>query len=373
MKRAATILNEEKNFIMERWETEVSDTIPASHFSESLVLRDHLPDLLDDIIEILSHKEESAREGMYRRIEEHSKEHGRHRASSSHYTISQILHEYILFHQILTELLTERGVFTEKVGAAVKYSLESSMLYSAKAFNDSLQEMQEKLIGILAHDMRNPISAALFAVDMMKPGQDQERFEKLRNMTRNGLKRTMDLIESLLDSVTVSAGQGMALDFKEVNIIEFIDAVYEEAAEVYSSRIDLKKPSGAVTGVFDGTMVRRMMENLISNAVKYGSRETPVNLSVEDQDERVLLKVHNFGNPIAEENRKRIFQFLDSDLSNGALKSWGMGLTLVKAVAEAHGGKVEVESSKEKGTTFLVSLHKNSNSPGKKRAALNFR
>lgn len=363
---------------MDRWETEVSERITASDQAGSLALRDHVPQLLDDIIHIMSNYDESSAisdEERYNDIAMHSIEHGRHRASTSQYTISQILEEYIIFHRILTETLSERNAFSEEVGAAVKFSIENSMLHSAKAFNTSLQEMREKLVGALAHDMRNPISAALFAVDIMKYGLEEERFEKLKIMARNSLKRSLDLIENLLDSVTVGAGEGMALDFLEGDIIEFIDAVYEEASEVYSNRIDLEKPDGEIKGVFDGTMIRRMLENLISNAVKYGSRETPVTLTVEDLEEAVIIKVHNFGNPIPEQNQKRIFQFLNSDLSNGAreLKSWGMGLTLVRAVAEAHGGQVEIKSNEKEGTTFLISLGKYKNQPGKKRAALNFR
>ena len=64
-------------------------------------------------------------------------------------------------------------------------------------------------------------------------------------------------------------------------------------------------------------------------------------LFVKDFPEEVIIKVHKWGNPIPEENQKRIFHFLKSTHSNEVreLKSWGMGLTLTKAVAEAHGGK----------------------------------
>lgn len=378
MEKAATILNAEKAHIMDLWEAEVNKKISASENAGSLALRDHLPQLLDDIINIMANykgSEAISDEERYNDIAKHSVEHGRHRASTSNYTITQILHEYIIFHRILTEILTGKDAYTKEVGASVKFSIENSMLHSAKAFNASLQEMREKLIGILAHDMRNPISAALFAVDLLSSGQDKQRFEKLQTMAHNSLKRSLDLIENLLDSVTVGAGEGMTLDFAEGDIIEFIDAVYEEASEVYTHTIEFEKPIPEIKGVFDGTMIRRMVENLLSNAVKYGSRDTPVTLMVEDMEETVILKVHNFGNPIPEQNQKRIFQFLKRNLSNGdrELKSWGMGLTLVRAVAEAHGGKVEIQSNLEDGTTFIVHLKKFRNRPGKKRAALNFR
>lgn len=378
MEKAARIIEEEKTAIMDQWEAAVKEKVPASGHTTSLALRDHLPQLLEDVVRIMrghSDSETISDQERYQGILGHSIEHGRHRASTSFYTIDQILQEFIILHQILTVILIEKEAFNSQVGAALKFSIENSMLYSATAFNEALQDMRQKLIGILAHDMRNPISAAIFAVDIMDYDQGKEKFQKLKSMTRNSLKRTVDLIEGLLDSVTVGAGEGMTLDFAEGNIMENVQSVYEEASVVYANRIELKNGKERITGIFDGTMIRRMLENLISNAVKYGSRDGTVSLEVEDQPKMLLLKVHNWGNPIPEESQKRIFHFLNSTHSNGVreLKSWGMGLTLVRAVAEAHGGNLEVKSNLEEGTTFSVRLDKFSNSPGKKRAALNFR
>ncbi|NJW55882.1 sensor histidine kinase, partial [Salinimicrobium oceani] len=86
----------------------------------------------------------------------------------------------------------------------------------------------------------------------------------------------------------------------------------------------------------------------------------------------VELSVHNFGNPIPAERQKRIFNFLNT--SNGSsprgLKSRGIGLSLVKAVAEAHGGALNLHSSESEGTTFTITLQKNYHEPGKLRVAL---
>lgn len=378
MEEAIKNLRLEKNEIFNRWETAVREKVPASKQTGRLALRDHLPELLDDILDIMSQHGNSTalnEEEVYSEIVKNSAEHGRHRASTSFYTIDQILQEYMIFHRILNEFLRSRSLLTPKVNSILNFSLEYSMLISSKAFSDSLQEMRQKLIGILAHDMRNPISAALFAVDVMKLAEGKDRLEKLRLMAYRSLKRSLDLIEGLLDSVTVGAGEGMTLDFEETNIVDTITAVHEEASEVYAHKMELQSPEEEINGVYDATMVRRMLENLISNAVKYGAREKPVTLKVENSEDMVVLSVHNWGNPITEENQKQIFHFLRSTHSNGVreLKSWGMGLTLARAVAEAHGGKLELISNEMDGTTFSVSLDKHKNSPGKRRAALNFR
>ncbi|UJH93015.1 ATP-binding protein [Antarcticibacterium sp. 1MA-6-2] len=112
----------------------------------------------------------------------------------------------------------------------------------------------------------------------------------------------------------------------------------------------------------------------MTNAVKYGASDKPITVSIKNDNEKVILQVHNFGNPISPENREEIFNFLNRlDCESGSeLQSWGIGLTFVKMAAEAHGGHVELESDEEKGTTFSVILPKHSNKPGKRRAMLNF-
>lgn len=377
MQEAVRILDLEKSNIIDIWEAALNEKVPAANNTNSLALRDHVPQLLEDIVEILEQVEDLSipEEELFEKLTQHSIEHGRHRASTSLYTIDQILQEYIIFHQVIHDALADKSALSPKVNKVLRLSIENSMLLSARAFSDSLQDMRRKLVGILAHDMRNPVSAALFAIEVMKTAQGTEKMEKLRQMAQNSLKRSLDLIEGLLDSVTMGAGEGMTLDFEEIDLTKTIRAVYEEAREVYSNPIELKYEEAEIRGVFDGTMLRRMLENLISNAVKYGDREKPVTVVVENSGERVLLKVHNWGNPIPEESQKQIFTFLDSSLSNGTrkLKSWGMGLTLARAVVEAHGGVLELKSSESEGTTFSASLQKYKNRPGKKRASLNFR
>src|SRR5690606_2056496 len=129
-----------------------------------------------------------------------------------------------------------------------------------------------------------------------------------------------------------------------------------------------------IIGIFDSTAVRRVLENLLTNAVKYGIPDEPITVTIENDPEKVLLKVHNYGEPIAPEEREDIFNFLThrDKGTPGQLRSWGIGLSFVKMAAEAHGGNVEIESSQENGTTFLVEFLKWANKPGKRRVVLNY-
>ncbi|HKL37069.1 MAG TPA: sensor histidine kinase [Salegentibacter sp.] len=377
MVQAAEIINNNQAEIMDAWEERVLKEIPAAKTSSNLALRNQLPNVLDDIADILKRHQgflNIAKDEKYEEIIKNSLDHGRHRATTSNYTVKQILKEYVIFHRVLTELLLDNKVYNEEVGIILKYTLETAMLNSASSFNDSMQEMREKLIGTLAHDIRNPISTAYFALQIIDPNADEKRIEDLKKMGLRSLDKSLELVEGLLDAISVKAGEGITLNFEEINLAKEVKWVANEASEIYTNEINFESNAEEISGIFDGTAIRRVVENLVTNAVKYGSRNSAVSIRLEDSPEEAYIKVHNFGKAISEENKTDIFKFLNrgKKSTDSTLESWGMGLTLVETVAKAHGGKVHLESTDEGGTTFAISLKKSANSPGKVRTKLNY-
>ncbi|NJY63029.1 sensor histidine kinase [Salinimicrobium sp. CDJ15-81-2] len=375
MRDAVEVLKNQKENIINSWIREIREDVSVTRHTSRIVLRNHVPQLLDDVIGIMEKFGDFdvvQEDLIHQELFENSMEHGRHRAATKGYTLQQILREYIIFDKVISRYLSGANVQSPEAAAVIKYSIENAMLYSGIAFNESIQEVRQKFIALVAHDMRNPISAALFAMKMMKYEEGEERFELVRSMAVNSLNRSVELIEDLLDSITLEAGEGMTFNFSRQNIVECLTAVHHEAIESYSNKIIFACQKGEIEGIFDGTMVRRVIENFVSNAIKYGKENTPVTLFCIDREEMVELSVHNFGNPIPAERQKRIFNFLNT--SNGSsprgLKSRGIGLSLVKAVAEAHGGALNLHSSESEGTTFTITLQKNYHEPGKLRVAL---
>ena len=193
-------------------------------------------------------------------------------------------------------------------------------------------------------------------------------------MGLRSLKKSLELVDGLLDAISVKAGEGLTLNFSQVDIVKEMRWVYKEAAEIYNNEIEFESDEREIVGVFDGTAIRRVVENLVTNAVKHGKRNSKIRMALENKKEEVVIKVHNIGDPIDESSQSKIFGFLNrgNNSTNTDLEGWGMGLTLVKSVAYAHGGKVNLESTKEKGTTFSISLKKRYNRPGKLRTQLDF-
>lgn len=377
MDKPAQILRENNAEIMKTWQGQVVQVVSASRESDAGTLYDHLPNIINDIADLMARydrMEDINEDKKYIEILENSEKHGRQRAVTAHYTVDQIVHEYIVLHRTLSGFLISHDGYDQKVSDLLKYVIETSILKSVGSFSRSIEEMQEKLIGTLAHDIRNPLSAARLALQMMEEDKDGMWGEKMLAASRRSVDRALGLVEGLLDGITVKSGEGMMLDFENVDILKDIRSVHAESREVYASEINLECRQSEITGVFDRTAIRRLIENLITNAVRYGGAKRPVTINVRDSGDAVHIGVHNHGNPISQERQGHIFKFLGQENKGNrpVSRSWGMGLTLAQMVAEAHGGGIGLKSNEETGTLFDVTLYKHHNEPGKRRTKLIF-
>ena len=115
--------------------------------------------------------------------------------------------------------------------------------------------MQSKLIGTLAHDIRNPLAAARLGIEMfsLKPGA--EHIARVQKMTMKSVDKALDMIEGLLDSITVNAGEGMMLVFSETDIFPDIQTIYEEANTVYDEEIILDCKDKEINGILIAEIV----------------------------------------------------------------------------------------------------------------------
>lgn len=113
-----------------------------------------------------------------------------------------------------------------------------------------------------------------------------------------------------------------------------------------------------IGGSWDDTAIQRVVENLVNNAAKYGDPKSLVNVKLFTENNQVVISVHNFGNPLSTHDQNTIFDLhhRTTTAEKGSHKGWGLGLTLVRGLVEAHQGQVSVQSSKDVGTTFTVRL-----------------
>lgn len=186
-------------------------------------------------------------------------------------------------------------------------------------------------MGTLAHDIRNPLSAALIGLKMLSFDGDAARFGRIQAFTERSVKRALELVEGLMDGITVRAGRGLMMDFGETDLVECVRWVHDQAAAIHGQRIDLVCHDEKVIGTFDNVSIRRLLENLLTNAIKYGDGGRPITISLEDGDGHCQLSVHNFGEPVPSAERETLFEFLKSGGMNRRTIGAGHGPTACQA------------------------------------------
>lgn len=219
-------------------------------------------------------------------------------------------------------------------------------------------ELRERFVFTLSHDLRNPISAAKTSVQMIaRQPCTNDKHRELSNRAIGSLDRVDRMITNLLDASRIRAGESMPLTIEECDLREEIISVVEELSTIYGDRFKIEDGE-SVVGFWDCGGLRRVISNLAVNAVKYGDPLKPVTIRLRPVEDRVHLSVHNFGNPITPADQEALFQpFHRTKSADQSQRSgWGLGLTLVRGIAEAHGGVVIVQSYPIEGTTFIVDL-----------------
>ncbi|MBD1862034.1 HAMP domain-containing histidine kinase [Trichocoleus sp. FACHB-46] len=165
------------------------------------------------------------------------------------------------------------------------------------------------------------------------------------------------MIQNLLDASRLRAGQSLNFAFEECNLEILVQDVVEDLNFTYDNRFVIVSDSGVRTKC-SPKEIRRVIENLAINAVKYGAPSTPITLTLQQSETLITLTLHNEGNPIAPEAQSILFQQFRRTVSAEDKTGWGLGLFLAKSIVEAHKGTIEVQSSEGQGTSFIVKLPK---------------
>lgn len=247
------------------------------------------------------------------------------------------------------ELLADR-ILLHVESAALQDELRSSV--------DALEiekGMRERFVAMLAHDLRGPLSTAKMAAGLLAqyPAQLDVRRDLAIKIDTN-LAETDRMVRDLLDANRIRAGQPLPLKLAECDLGALAQRVAAELSTVHGDHFVVSAPE-RVVGCWDEGELHRALWNLAINAEKYGAPGGVVTLSVRKQGDRALVSVHNLGKPLPPDTREGLFDAfvrLPDDLRRG----WGLGLTLVRGCAEAHGGRVVVDSALETGTTFTIEL-----------------
>jgi signal transduction histidine kinase len=235
----------------------------------------------------------------------------------------------------------------------------------ADQFNDmadAIRRQRQNQLAFLAgvsHDLRNPINALNMSVGILS--QDAPLSSHRQTEIVGIIKRQMEflnrMVEDLHDAQQIEAGR-LALKAKVSDARALVENVCELFGAISSiHRFNVIVPAGPVPIECDPIRLRQVLNNLVSNAIKYSPGGGDVSVVLERSDKGVVVQVSDSGLGIPPEELPHIFEpFRRTRLSKQEIPGTGLGLHVSRRIVEAHHGRIEVDSTLGKGTTFRVHL-----------------
>lgn len=219
--------------------------------------------------------------------------------------------------------------------------------------------MREQFVASLTHDLRGPLTSIRISAQHLLRKQKIESPERIYQRIINSAERADEMIQDLLDVSLIRSGQNIPVSFEYCNLNEIILDVLEEFRLMYGDRFKLIC-NESFSGFWSYNGLKRVFENLITNAVKYGAVDAPIIIYLSRDNNSVHIEVQNslLGKPLTEEEIKNLFepfQRLKRAKASGKA-GWGLGLTLVKGLIQSHCGTIELKSSEKSGTIFIITL-----------------
>lgn len=217
-------------------------------------------------------------------------------------------------------------------------------------------ESRARFMSILGHDLRSPLNTIVMAATLQKMSPpDSEKIPMMAEKILKTADRMKYLIEDLLDTTQTLQGQTISINRETTDLQKICRLIVEEFKIANPHHKIEFFAETELVGEWDAGRMQQVLSNLLSNAVSYGTSTKPIKVDLIEDVDRVVLQVNNQGKLISDETMQNLFQpFWRGARKRSNSSGLGLGLYIVKQIVEAHGGKINVESTPEYGTTFTV-------------------
>ncbi len=223
-----------------------------------------------------------------------------------------------------------------------------------------LDELRADLIQMIFHDLRSPLGNVISSLEVLKASlpEEDETVQSVLTIALRSSRRLSRLVESLLDLNQLEAGQAVLHKSKASIGAVLTDAVEEvhPVAEAKGHTIRFNLATDLPLLEFDVEMIRRVLINLLENAIKYTPSGGSIDVSARREADKVVVSVRDTGPGIPAHEQSRVFEKFSRIQAEGCPKGLGLGLAFCRLAVEAHGGRIWVESQEGQGSTFSFTL-----------------
>ena len=279
---------------------------------------------------------------------------------------SGVLHELAVFlaeerNKYERELLAARKMAEELLQhqMSVQSELTSARnrLRLAHAEAEIRAIFAEQMIGIVSHDLRNPLTAIKMATGLLERTHLESRQERILGHINHSTDRADRMIVDLLDFTQARVGRGINLATQPIDLHATIAKGVEELRLTFVGRSLIHRVEGEGACVADADRLLQLLGHLVSNAITYGAPDSEVIVTSAFDTNLIRLSVHNQGEPIAMEKVDSLYEPVVRVVSDSdETRTVGLGLFIVREIVRAHLGEITVRSSADEGTTFTATF-----------------
>jgi signal transduction histidine kinase len=362
--------------ILAEWEAFARTCVPASTSMDITALRDHASEMLTVIAADLNtpqNRSEQLEKSVGNApagdtdVATAAEEHGADRAQSG-YTVEQMVSEYRALRASVIRLWTKaQGELTAAdIHDLTRFNeaIDQSLAESVSRFTQDLGHSKEMFLAILGHDLRNPLGAVRMSAEfMLESNELKEPALTLVTRIARSSDRMIHLVGDLLDFTRSRLGGGIPIVREEMSVGKVVHDVIDEISAAHPDRKVAVDTRGEQRGHWDAARLSQALTNLIGNALEHGAASTPVTIDIRGDDREIAIAIHNGGAAIPPDKLNGIFNPMKSrgatsqaTAGGGPSGNLGLGLYIAERIVNAHAGRIDVESSEAKGTTFTIHL-----------------
>ncbi|MCG2595667.1 HAMP domain-containing histidine kinase [Ramlibacter sp. XY19] len=255
-------------------------------------------------------------------------------------------------HKYERELMAQRRRAEELHAQHMKDEQELSQ---ARAQAEVRAQFAEQLVGVVSHDIRNPLSVIHMSAAMLQKGVSAEQQATVVARIERSVGRVQHLVSDLLDFTEARLGRGLRVQPRPVDLHHALAESVGELGIAFPDRTIVHQPLGPGECRADPDRIAQAVGNLVANALNHGAQDQPVTVRSQGGEGSFRITVHNHGPAIPAAQMPLLFE----PMVRGAdvlAQGVGLGLFIVREIAAAHGGSVRATSSPEDGTAFIIEL-----------------
>lgn len=343
-----------REVVLVEWENRLRSTVDEAARLPHPILINTFPVLYDNIAQSITPGYPRSSATLTNTV---ASEHGGERARVTNYSHQAVIAEYQLLRWTILDVLSRNGVTLDgNEFYTINSAIDDCIQESVNAFALAQSALRERFIVTITHDLRNPLQVINSAAELLRRVDNLDKVRDLAARIIGNSQRMDRMIQDLLDVTVFQSGERLHLHLSNFDIMDVVKEVRDQLAEICGSRLQVV--GQAIGGWWDRDAMKRVLENLLDNALKYGTPESTIRVQLASSHDRILLSVHNEGDPIPPAELESIFQvFRRAEAAKeGEKRGWGIGLPYVRSVAESHGGSVQIDSAPERGTTLGIDV-----------------